>query len=496
MVRSTRAVSLPLSALSLMFVIACGPTASQHNGDDTQQAPDAGPAPSCTAGASRACYTGDSTTQNVGPCQGGTQTCGADGTWGNCAGEVTPTGELCANGTDDNCNGMVDEDLDADADGFTTCGGDCCDATTDGCGDPKLVNPGAFEADGNTVDDDCDGTTDNVVAATCDTGLSSNSSVAMDYAKAIDLCQTATLSDTKWGVISAKLVLPTGSGTPNAGQRSIRPAFGGTMVQGGNSFAVLSTGRAAGQGQSNPAFAAFQGGLDLSASSAMPADWLAANNNTLPNAPGCPAPTGGTTAHDPVMLELQIRTPTNAKSFKLATNFFSSEYPEWVCSAFNDFFVVLLDSQWSGSPANPADKNLAVYKSPQNQTYPVGVNLAFGNTGLFQVCKNGSTGCATNSGAVAGSISTCTGTAQLAGTGFDAMNPSPQFADDPGYCGTNNQAGGATGWLVTSGNVVGGEVITLRIAIWDTSDGYYDSLAIIDNFEWSVDASTPGTVIY
>jgi hypothetical protein len=24
----------------------------------------------------------------------------------------------------------------------------------------------------------------------------------------------------------------------------------------------------------------------------------------------------------------------------------------------------------------------------------------------------------------------------------------------------------------------------------------YDSLALIDNFEWSVDASTPGTVIY
>ena len=45
-------------------------------------------------------------------------------------------------------------------------------------------------------------------------------------------------------------------------------------------------------------------------------------------------------------------------------------------------------------------------------------------------------------------------------------------------------------------NVVGGEVIKLRIAIWDTSDGALDSLSIIDNFEWSVDASTPGTVIF
>jgi hypothetical protein len=165
-----------------------------------------------------------------------------------------------------------------------------------------------------------------------------------------------------------------------------------------------------------------------------------------------------------------------------------------VCSAFNDFFVVLLDSTWNGTPANPTDKNLAIYKSTTNQTYPVGVNLAYGNTGLFQNCKNGSTGCA--SGSVAGTITTCTGTSALAGTGFDGLNPAPAFADDPGYCGTNNQVGGGTGWLVTTGNVVGGEIITVRIAVWDTSDGNYDSLAIIDNFQWSVDASTPGTVIY
>jgi hypothetical protein len=49
---------------------------------------------------------------------------------------------------------------------------------------------------------------------------------------------------------------------------------------------------------------------------------------------------------------------------------------------------------------------------------------------------------------------------------------------------------------VTQGNVVGGETIKLRIAIWDTSDGYYDSVSIIDNFQWSVDVSQPGTVIF
>jgi hypothetical protein len=492
MIHSARVAAI---SLSLVFV-ACGPSTVQH-GDDDQTTPDAAVSmPACQPGTTQACYTGAAGTAGVGPCKGGTQTCDSSGQWGPCQGEVIPRGEVCGNSADDNCNGAVDEDEDADGDGFRTCGGDCCDATTDGCGDPALVNPGAFEVSGNTVDDDCDGTTDNSVATSCDMGMASSSGTAMDYAKAIELCQTSTPTDKKWGVISAKLVLPSGSGTPSSGQRSIRPSFGGTQVQGGNSMVVLSTGRAAAMGQSSPAFASFQGGLDLGTSSGMPTDWLAANNNTLPNAPGCPAPNGGTTAHDPIMLELQVRVPTNAKSFKLSTNFFSSEFPEWVCSPFNDFFVVLLDSQWTGSPANPTDKNLAFYQAPSSSTYPVGVNLAYGDTGLFQVCKNGPTGCATDSGAVAGTISTCTGTTDLAGTGFDGTNPSPAYSGDPGYCGTNNQTGGATGWLVTSGNVVGGETIKLRIAVWDTSDGMYDSLALIDNFQWSVDASTPGTVIY
>jgi hypothetical protein len=480
--------------VAIALLVACGPSAVDHG-----HGPDAGnddPPAACTPGESRACYGGAVGTAGVGPCKGGTQSCDTQGEWGPCLGEVVPAGEVCGNSTDDNCNGMVDEDVDADGDGFKTCGGDCCDAASDGCGDPKLVNPGAFEVSGNMVDDDCDGTTDNAVAASCDSGMSSGTSTGMDYAKAMELCQTTTVTDKKWGVISSRLTLPSGTGTPDVGQRSIRTTFGGTKVQGGNSFAVFSTGRAAAMGQASPAYTAPQGGVNVGTSSAVPSDWLTANAGKLPNAPGCPAPSGGTTVKDPIMLELKIRVPTNAKSFKLATNFFSSEYPEWVCSAFNDFFVVLLDSTWNGVPANPTDKNLAIYKSSTNQVYPVGVNLAHGNTGLFQVCKNGPTGCATDSGAVAGTISTCAGTTELVGTGFDPTNPAPAFASDPGYCGTNNQVGGGTGWLVTSGNVVGGEVITLRIAVWDTSDGNYDSTAIVDKFEWSVDASTPGTVIF
>ena len=187
------------------------------------------------------------------------------------------------------------------------------------------------------------------------------------------------------------------------------------------------------------------------------------------------------------MLTLTIRVPTNAKSFKLATNFFSSEFPEYTCSAFNDFFVVLLDSAYSGTPANPSDKNLAFYQPSGTMTkYPVGVNLAAGNTGLFTQCVNGAVGCAP--GSTAGSITTCQNTTQLAGTGLDTPTA--------GQCDANSMQGGGTGWLETSGNVNPGEVIKLRIAIWDTSDHVLDSLAIVDGFEWLVDASQPGTVIF
>ena len=174
MIRSAR-------AFLLIVLVACGPSSTGH-GDDDDNGSGSG---SCSPGATQSCYSGAGGTQGVGPCVGGMQTCDSTGSWGACLGEITPKGEMCGNSVDDNCNGMVDENLDADGDGFTTCAGDCCDATTDGCGDPVLVNPGAFEAPGNTVDDDCDGNVDNSVAAACDTGLMSNSNNAMDYAKAI-----------------------------------------------------------------------------------------------------------------------------------------------------------------------------------------------------------------------------------------------------------------------------------------------------------------------
>jgi hypothetical protein len=448
----------------------------------------------CDPGEKIDCYTGPMGTEDVGICHGGQRTCNDQGTaFGPCEGEQTPEQETCNDNTDKNCDGQLlgQQNPDNDNDGWGICDGDCCDAVGPNCFDPELVNPGAFELDGNDVDDDCDGNKDNPIPA-CDGGLASNSANPLDHAKAVDLCQFTTenppLDQKIWGVISGDFSRASGAGNESANARSIRTGFGTNVgPQMGQQFSLMSTGHAADTNDANPGYQAPQGGVDVGADSSLPADWLAANGNNLPNAPGCPAPQGGSTGNNTIQLKLRVRVPTNANSFSVKIYFYSSEYPEWVCSAFNDFFVTLVDSADNG---NPADKNIAIYTDNNNQDWPVGVNILEAANGLFTECKNGPTGC--GGGAVAGNYAGCTSTNGLVGTGFDVVNPPSQFQADPGWCGGSNLSGGATGWLEMSGNVEPGETMEIRFDIWDTGDPWYDSLVVLDDWQWSVQASQPG----
>ncbi len=206
------------------------------------------------------------------------------------------------------------------------------------------------------------------------------------------LCQTTTEAGTGWGLIDATFALASGTGTPSPSSRSVRPAFGsGIAPRQGSAIAVLSTGTAAAPGQTNPAHNAFQTGSSTGLQSAAPADWLQANGGAFPVAPGCP-PAFSANAVDPILLRLRVRVPVNARSFRLGLNFLGADYPEWVCGSVNDVVVVLVDSTYTGSPPNPADKNVARYLVGA-AGYPLGVNLAVGNTGLFRQCLNGPIGC-------------------------------------------------------------------------------------------------------
>jgi hypothetical protein len=99
-------------------------------------------------------------------------------------------------------------DEDGDHDGFTGAQGDCNDC------DPN-VNPGAIDAaakggaEGAVSDADCDGKKE--LPATCDDGLALDDTSSWSAAKAIDLCQTATHADRRWGVLEARYVRADGT---------------------------------------------------------------------------------------------------------------------------------------------------------------------------------------------------------------------------------------------------------------------------------------------
>lgn len=396
---------------------------------------------------------------------------------------------------------------DCDGDGWTVADGDCCDQPG-ACGqDPAMVNPGALELPGNGIDDNCNGLVDGADVLDldlCDGALVPDSQDPLDYARAMGICRTTTekapLRDRTWGLISAQLLRVDGSPLTSRVGHSIRSNFGALLhPQEGRAFAVLSSGAAADATQTQPGP---NGGplhtniwhgaspVDIHACTqpGCLADWFNTAHpplklaQRLPEAPGCPgALYGHEVANDSVMLVLRMRAPTNVRAFQFNAYFLSSEYPEYVCTDFNDQFIALVDTP-GGAPlgaTNPVDKNLMTYSSG-GQRWPVGINVAKG-TGLFRVCQTAGQ----NPGCWDPDVSTqsCAhGPIELAGTGFDAPM-------GPASC-TN---GGGTGWLVTSGNIRPGEIVELRLALWDVGDELLDSTALLDAFRWLLTPARPGT---
>jgi hypothetical protein len=424
----------------------------------------------------------------------------------NCGGCGTRCGfgQTCTGGA---CVACSSSTTDCDHDGWTVADGDCCDSAG-GCLSPAQVNPGAIELPFNGVDDNCNGLldyNDTLDLSPCDSALLADSGTPLDYVNAMGLCRTtvenpAQLKDKTWGIIDAQLLHADGTQLDTPQSKSIRPNFGKLKPREGTMLAVFSSGLAADEQQTDPGP---NGGpfsdpstdnlsqVDISTCT-LPhciIDWYSTPNlplkpaNDLPQAPNCGGGGfGDNISHDSVMLLVRMRVPTNVNSFSVSSYFLSAEYPEFVCTAYNDQVVLLVDTL-NATPLrpNPVDKNLLTYSS-SGALWPIGINLA-GGTGLFRVCDSQAVNPSCWYSTVS-SLSCGEGSSGLALTGFEA---------DSSLGSTACTTGGGTDWLNTNGNVQPGGIVELRFVIWDVGDGILDSSVLFDNFKWNTQVSRPGT---
>jgi hypothetical protein len=350
---------------------------------------------------------------------------------------------------------------DVDGDGFTPSQGDCDDC------DP-FSNPNAVEviaADGSAPkDENCDGTIDEAPQAPCDQGIDVADLDPMQVPRAVELCKLST-GPKDWGVVSSTWVLadgaaPTDLQLPNFHLgHGFLSAFGANVtVRAGKRMLGLSSGSA--RAPTDPGYhdvSGFDKGYSGNSPPGFPEE-----------SPSCPAVVTGE-PHDIAAVEVKLRVPSNAHGFSFDFDFFTYEWPNYICSHYNDFFIALL----SPPPPGQVDGNIS-FDSMGN---PVSVNNAF-----LDVCgcpNMGSGPCSAGGGTV---FDCALGDADLLGTGFGFDTS----ADDLNY------DHGSTGWLQTQAPVDPGQEISVRWAVYDSGDGALDTTTLIDNWKW---LATPGITV-
>jgi hypothetical protein len=281
--------------------------------------------------------------------------------------------------------------------------------------------------------------------APCDADLALDDADPFNAARAIGLCkQAADAND--WGVVDARWRRVDGSDPPATTEyalgRGLLEGFGAEIdVLEGQRMLALSSGTAREPGQ--PGYNSPEG-FDKGYFSTHPPGFPK-------ESPACPGVTTGE-AHDDIALEVVVRAPVDAQSFAFNFNFYTYEWPDFICSPFNDFFVALLDPP----PMDFPDGNISF----DQEGNPVSVNNA-----LVRVCN-------------------C-----IFGPPCQAPPSDPQITyecpeKDDELAGTGFVAHAATGWLVTSSPIAAGDEVRIRFGVYDSGDGVLDSTTLIDGFRW------------
>ncbi len=327
---------------------------------------------------------------------------------------------ICNDGKDNNCNGFIDDDEpDMDGDGYPPCKNGMvydCDDTN------PYINPGAVEIPGDGIDNNCNGLTDEPRMA-CDCGNPS-------LVEAMELCEPQFVLDVQtYG---------------DARQWTVFQSYGALAPRTSLSHSA-------------------EGLLDVNCSAVMLCTGEALDTNPQPGTSfgnSDPHPLGGNTANDLGQIIMTLQIPTNVEGISFDFMFLSSEYPEWVCTQYNDAFLAILEDPGLNGG------------QPTNISFDGNNNEITVNNNFFENPNNW--------------------TESLAGTGYDAPDSGAIcHGSSGGGCvmpspcpPANNTIGSGTGWLRTIAPVTRNEVVTLTFSIHDEGDNIYDSCVIIDNFQW------------
>jgi hypothetical protein len=150
----------------------------------------------------------------------------------------------------------------------------------------------------------------------------------------------------------------------------------------------------------------------------------------------------GGAANDYTEIRIVADVPMTNNSLNYDFAFFSTEYPYYYNSAFNDMYIGWLESEsWTGNISFDTAGN------------PISLNA-----------------------------------------GFLDFRDGPMDAGAPELAGTCMKQHAGTKWLQSVAPVTPGEEITLVLAVFDLSDSILDSYVFLDNFGWGCEGDdTPST---
>jgi hypothetical protein len=378
-----------------------------------------------------------------------------------------PGAEERCNQVDDNCDGRVDEQFDLDQDGHSSCnGGDCKDD------DPTAFPGGVEVTDG--LDNDCDGEVDedtperdddgdgfSDIAGDCDDDPIDPDAPLVNPA-AVEVAADGADNDCDGAIDEAPT--PCDAGLDPADPVSFARAMG---LCGGEVISAEFVG------PSDPAARAIVGGIGESIAPAEGAAMVYLSTGLADEQPHLsgtdfganfphPAPHGNPNdgcgeadhplVHDYTEYKLRLRAPSNARAFRFRFQFMSTEYPTYRCSNFDDTFLALMTSEaYAG-----------------NISFDANGNVVSINSGFLQICG----------ASVFGNHCVAPLSPALDGTGFSF----------------GSEVGGATLPLSTFAPVEPGEILTLRLILYDEGDGVLDTGVWLDGFAWQADPVEGGPI--